>query len=88
MSLICPPPESNEKLMAWQKSYFTREQRSSVKKAISLTSYFYLTTFSVQGGERGYFILQVAAGVAENNIGSKFLICYSITVSTSTLLEM
>lgn len=55
VSFICPPPGNNEKLMAWQKSYFTREQRSSVKKAISLTSYFYLTTFNVQGGEKGYF---------------------------------
>lgn len=41
-----------------------------------------------RGGISEDLILQVAAGIAENNIGIKFLICYSITVSTSTLLEM
>lgn len=39
-----------------------------------------------KGGYLEDLILQVVAGIAENNIESKFPIYYSIAVSTSTLL--
>lgn len=76
MSLIFPPSENDEKLVACQKSSFNLNRLPGSKKAVSLTSYFCLTMFSVQS-EESYsedLTLQVAAGTVKNKPETKFLI--------------
>lgn len=87
VSLICLPPGNDEKLMAQQKSCFTRVNWSQKPFPSLPTSIWPHFMHKVRkGGYLEDLILQVVAGIAENNIESKFPIYYSIAVSTSTLL--
>lgn len=84
--LICLPPGNDEKLMAQQKSCFTRVNWSKKPFPSIPTSIWPHFVHKVR--KRGYLedlILQVVAGIAEYNIESKFPVYYSITVSTPTI---